>query len=173
MSLYTDRGSHYFQTSKAGEIDRDHPTQVGRALKAARGRAHCGLFAAGPRPVGAGVRHASGPAGQGAPPRRDHDRRGGQRLHPRRLPARLQRALCDRATGDGSAFTPIPGVHLAEILCVQEERQVGNDNCVSYRTLETDTYCPPTTNRGTDPLSVSSSMRRDGAHPPAIRLSRD
>ena len=29
----------------------------------------------------------------------------------------------------GSAFTPIPGVDLDEILCVQEERQVGNDNC--------------------------------------------
>ena len=38
--------------------------------------------------------------------------------------------------GDGSAFTPIPGVDLDEILCVQEERQVGNDNCVSYRTLK-------------------------------------
>ena len=25
-----------------------------------------------------------------------------------------------------------PGVDLAEILCVQEERQVGNDNCVSF-----------------------------------------
>ena len=36
----------------------------------------------------------------------------------------------------GSAFTPIPGVDLGEILCVQEERQVGNDNCVSYRTLK-------------------------------------
>jgi len=35
----------------------------------------------------------------------------------------------------GSAFTPIPGVDLDEILCVQEERQVMNDNCVSYRTL--------------------------------------
>ena len=33
--------------------------------------------------------------------------------------------------GPGSAFTPIPGVNLEEILCVQEERQVGNDNCVS------------------------------------------
>ena len=33
MSLYTDRGSHYFRTTKAGEIDRDHPTQVGRALE--------------------------------------------------------------------------------------------------------------------------------------------
>ena len=39
--------------------------------------------------------------------------------------------------------------------------------------LETDTYCPTTTNRGTDPLSVSSSVRRNGAHPQAIRVSRD
>jgi hypothetical protein len=32
MSLYTDRGSHHFRTTKAGEIDRGCPTQVGRAL---------------------------------------------------------------------------------------------------------------------------------------------
>ena len=38
--------------------------------------------------------------------------------------------------GEGSAFTPIPGVNLDEILCVQEERQVGHDNCVSCRTLK-------------------------------------
>jgi hypothetical protein len=38
--------------------------------------------------------------------------------------------------GPGSAFTPIPGVDLNEILCVEEERQVGHDNCVSYRTLK-------------------------------------
>ena len=38
--------------------------------------------------------------------------------------------------GEGSAFTPVPGVDLDEILCVEEERQVGNDNCVSYRTLK-------------------------------------
>ena len=32
-SLYTDRGSHYFFTSKAGEaVDRERPTQIGRAL---------------------------------------------------------------------------------------------------------------------------------------------
>ena len=31
------------------------------------------------------------------------------------------------------AQTPIPHGALDEILCVQEERQVGNDNCVSYR----------------------------------------
>ena len=34
MSLYTDRGAHYFHTPKAGgEVDRSHPTQVGRALE--------------------------------------------------------------------------------------------------------------------------------------------
>ena len=38
--------------------------------------------------------------------------------------------------GEGSAFTAIPGVDLDEILCVEEERQVGHDNCVSYRTLK-------------------------------------
>ena len=40
------------------------------------------------------------------------------------------------AAEPGSAFIPIPGVDLDEILCVQEERQVGNDNGVSYRTLK-------------------------------------
>ena len=50
------------------------------------------------------------------------------------LPAHNARFAVEPA-GEGSAFTPIPGVDLDEILCVQEERQVGNDNCVSYRTL--------------------------------------
>jgi len=49
----------------------------------------------------------------------------------------------------------------------------GVDIRVIQALLETDTYCPPTSDRGTDPLSVSPSMRRDGAHPQAIRLSRD
>ncbi len=35
-----------------------------------------------------------------------------------------------------ASFTPIPGVDLDEILCVHEERQVGNDHCVSCRTLK-------------------------------------
>jgi transposase len=43
MSLYTDRGSHYFRTTKAGEIDRGCPTQVGRAL-AQLGVEHIGAF---------------------------------------------------------------------------------------------------------------------------------
>jgi hypothetical protein len=40
------------------------------------------------------------------------------------LPAHNARFGLEPA-GQGSAFTPIPGVDLDEILCVQEERQVG------------------------------------------------
>jgi hypothetical protein len=36
---------------------------------------------------------------------------------------------------EGSAFVAIPGVELSEILWIQEERLVGNDNCVRFRNL--------------------------------------
>ena len=36
---------------------------------------------------------------------------------------------------EGSAFVAITEVDLAEILCVQEERQVSNDNTVVFHTL--------------------------------------
>lgn len=36
---------------------------------------------------------------------------------------------------EGSAFVAITGIDLAEILCVQEERQVGNVNTVVFHTL--------------------------------------
>ena len=41
-----------------------------------------------------------------------------------------------KAEQEGSAFVAIPGIDLGEILCVQEERQVGNDNCVSFNRLK-------------------------------------
>jgi len=136
MSLYTDRGSHYFRTTKAGEIDRGCPTQVGRALEQL-GVNHIGAF---------------------SPQARGRSERAFQTLQDRLvkelrlagittaeaanafirevyLPAHNARFAVDPA-GEGSAFTPIPGVDLDEILCVQEERQVMNDNCVSYRTLK-------------------------------------
>src|SRR4051794_26780215 len=53
-SLYTDRGSHYFYTPKAGE-----PPDAGRAgAQAARHRAHPELLARGQGSHGATVRHA-------------------------------------------------------------------------------------------------------------------
>ncbi len=30
----------------------------------------------------------------------------------------------------------IPGVDLGEVLCIQEDRQVGHDNCVSFNRLK-------------------------------------
>jgi transposase len=136
MSLYTDRGAHYFRTTKAGEIDRGCPTQVARALEQL-GVEHIGAF---------------------SPQARGRSERAFQTLQDRLvkelrlagiagieaanafigevyLPAHNARFAVDPA-GEGSAFTPIPGVNLDEILCVQEERQVMNDNCVSYRTLK-------------------------------------
>ena len=41
-----------------------------------------------------------------------------------------------KAEQEGSAFVAIPGVDLNEILCVQEDRQVGHDNCVSFNRLK-------------------------------------
>ena len=136
MSLYTDRGSHYFRTTKAGEIDRGCPTQVGRAL-AQLGVEHIGAF---------------------SPQARGRSERAFQTLQDRLvkelklagiatveaanafirevyLPDYNARFAVEPA-GEGSAFTPIPGVDLDEILCVEEERQVGQDNCISYRTLK-------------------------------------
>ena len=137
MSLYTDRGSHYFRTTKAGEIDRGSPTQVGRALEQL-GIEHIGAFS--PQARGRSERMFGplpGPAALGSL---------GSPASPTSKQPMLSSATVDQPehnarfavdpAGEGSAFTLIPGVDLDEILCVQEERQVMNDNCVSYRTLK-------------------------------------
>jgi len=65
MSLYTDRGAHYFYTPTAGgEVDRSRPTQSG-GIGASGRRAYRGLLAAGARTLGAGVSHLAGSTGQG------------------------------------------------------------------------------------------------------------
>jgi transposase len=136
MSLYTDRGSHYFRTTRAGEIDRACPTQVGRAL-AQLGVEHIGAYS--PQARGRSERafgtlqdrlvkelRLAGIATVEA---------ANAFIRDVYLPAYNARFAVEPA-GRGSAFTPAPGVDLGEILCVQEERQVGNDNCVAYRTLK-------------------------------------
>ena len=136
MSLYTDRGSHYFHMTKAGEIDRVHLTQVGRALKQL-GVEHIGAFS--PQARGRSERafgtlqdrlvkelKLAGVTGV---------EEANAFIRDVYLPAYNARFAVEPA-GEGSAFTPIPGVDLDETLCVQEERHVGNDNCVSYRTLK-------------------------------------
>ncbi len=137
MSLYTDRGAHYFHTPEAGgKIDRKRPTQVGRALEQL-GVEHIGAY---------------------SPQARGRSERAFQTLQDRLvkelalagidtieaadaflrdvyLPAYNARFAAPPAE-PGSAFVAIPGVDLDEILCVQEERQVGNDNCVSFNRLK-------------------------------------
>ena len=121
MSLYTDRGAHYFCTTKAGEIDRGHPTQVGRAL-AQLGVEHIGAFS--PQARGRSERafatlqdrlvnelRLAGIATVEA---------ANAFLRDVYLPAHNAR-FAVAPTAEGSAFVAIPGVDLAEILCVEEE----------------------------------------------------
>jgi transposase len=136
LALYTDRGSHYFHTPEAGgKVDRDNPTQVGRAL------AHLG------------VEHiaAYSPEARGRSERMFatlQDRlvkelalasigtveAANRFIRDVYLPAHNAR-FAVQAEQPGSAFVAIPGVDLQEVLCVQEERTVGNDNTVVFHRL--------------------------------------
>jgi transposase len=136
LSCYTDRGSHYFHTPEAGgAVDRKHLTQVGRAL------AHLG------------VEHiaAYSPQARGRSERLFHtlqDRlvkelalagictveAANRFLREEYIPAHNTR-FAVKAEQEGSAFVAISGIDLNEILCVQEDRQVGNDNTVAFKRL--------------------------------------
>ena len=96
-TLYSDRGSHYFHTPKAGDkAGKEHPDPGRPGARPARHRAHRGLFAAGAGALGAGFRHPPGPPAQGARASRDHHHRGGQPVHRRALSAGPQRPLRGR-----------------------------------------------------------------------------
>ena len=135
-SLYTDRGSHYFYTPKAGEkVSRIQPTQVGRAL-AQLGIEHIAAY---------------------SPEARGRSERAFRTLQDR-LPKELalagitdvdaanrwlaetyipqhNAAFAVEAEQEGSAFVADRAAAWREILCVQEERTVGNDNTVRWRRL--------------------------------------
>ena len=132
-SLYADRASHYWHTPEAGgKVDRDNPTQVGRALQR----------------LGIELIPAYSPEARGR-----SERMFGTLQN--RLPQELRLAGIagiDRANrflkevflplhnapfavapeAEGSAFVPFAGA-LDDILCVQEERTVSNDNTVRYK----------------------------------------
>ena len=167
MSLYTDRGAHYFHTPKAGgEIDRGHP-QVGRPGRArGRGRAYRGLFAAGQGPYRSATfgtlqdRLVNELALAGI----TDIEAANAFIREVYLPAHNARFAVDPA-GEGSAFTPIPGVDLDDILCVEEERQVGHDNCVSDRTLKAPDPGEPDAAPFRQGASESPRLRRRIARP--------
>jgi hypothetical protein len=134
--LYTDRGSHYFHTPKAGEpVSRKTLTQVGRAL------------------AQLGIRHIAAYS----PEARGRSERAFRTLQDR-LPKELalaglgtleaaNRFIAERYLPEhnaafaiapaeaGSAFVLDRAGQAGEILCIQEERRVGNDNTVKWRNL--------------------------------------
>jgi hypothetical protein len=132
-SLYTDRGSHYWHTSKAGgKVDQANPTQFGRAMRQlgiemipayspeARGRSERAfgtLQARLPKELAdAGIIDVA---------------KANHFLKRRFLPA-YNREFTVAAAETGSAFVPWIGADLRDILCLQEERVVRPDNCVAY-----------------------------------------
>ncbi len=132
-SLYADRAGHYWHTPEAGgKVDKDNPTQVGRALGQ----------------LGVTLIPAYSPEARGRSERMFGTLQA-------RLPQELRLAgitsmaaanaflrevywprhnasFAVPAEGDGSAFVPFAGP-LEDILCVQEDRVVGNDNTVRYK----------------------------------------
>lgn len=131
-ALYTDRGSHYFVTSKAGEpVDKTRPTQVGRAL-AQLGIEHIPSYS----PEGRGrMERLFGTLQGRLPPLLRQEGIAGVAAANRWLAAvyvpRHNARFAIAAAEEGTAFVPFVGA-LDEVLCVQEERVVGNDNTVRY-----------------------------------------
>jgi hypothetical protein len=135
-ALYTDRGGHYFFTPKGGnEVDKKQPTQVGRALSQL-GITHIPSYS----PQGRGrVERAFGTLQNRLP----------QELRLARIKtvAAANRYIREHFVPDynarfavaaaepGTAFVPYMGRPLADVLCVQEDRVVGADNCVSFNRL--------------------------------------
>ena len=133
-ALYTDRGGHYFITPKGSrKVDKTQLTQVGRALSQL-GITHIASYS----PQGRGrMERVFGTLQKRLP----------QELRLARIKtvAAANRYLKDHFVPDynarfgvpaaepGSAFVPYVGRPIADVLCVQEDRVVGADNCVSYK----------------------------------------
>jgi transposase len=135
-AFYTDRGSHYFYTPKVGgKVDKTRPTQVGRAL-AQLGITHIASYS--PEARGR-MERVFGTLQNRLPPE--------LRLAAITTVEAANRYLKEQfvpdynarfavpAAEDGSAFIPYAGRPLEDILCIQESRQVGRDNCVIWKRL--------------------------------------
>ena len=133
-ALYTDRGSHYFHTPKAGgKVDKTRPTQVGRAL-AQLGITHIPSYS--PEARGRMERAFGTIQGRLPPEMRlagiTTVEAANRYLEERFVPDHNARFAVPAAE-PGSAFIPYAGRPLEEVLCIQESRQVGRDNCVTWK----------------------------------------
>lgn len=135
-SLYSDRGSHYFVTPQAGgKVDKHKLTQVGRAL-AQLGIEHIPAYS--PQARGRSERMFGTLQGRLLRELADagiEEMESANRfLREVYLPDHNRRFTEPPAEAE-TAFVPVPGVALADILCHQEERIVGNDNTVRFQGL--------------------------------------
>ena len=133
-SFYTDRGGHYFYTPKAGgKIDKTKLTQVGRALKQlnikhipayspqARGRSERMFGTLQGRLPQEFVLHGIETMAQA------------NRYMKEIYIPRHNKNFTVEPESARSAFSPIVGMDISKILCIQRERTVRNDNTVSYQ----------------------------------------
>jgi len=132
-SLYTDRGSHYFYTPKAGKkVDKDALTQVGRALKQL-GIQHIAAYS----PEARGRSERAFRTIQDRLPKEfslfniTTIAEANKYLKDKFIPA-YNNEFARKATSDESAFVPWVGNSLKDILCIQEQRIVQKDNTVRY-----------------------------------------
>src|SRR5271163_2872139 len=135
-SLYTDRGSHYFLTPEAGgRVSKTVLTQVGRALKQL-GIEHIAAYS--PQARGRSERVFSTLqdrlpkelklAGIGTV-------EAANRWFDETYVAEHNKMFAIAAEQEGSAFVADALGAAREILCVQEDRTVGDDNTVKWRGL--------------------------------------
>jgi transposase len=135
-SLYADRASHYWHTPEAGgKVDKDNPTQVGRALNQ----------------LGIELIPAYSPEARGRSERMfgtlqnrlpqelrllgiTDIKEANRFLKEEYLPSHNKRFAVS-SEEKGSAFIAWVGQGLEDILSVQEDRTVGNDNTVRYKKL--------------------------------------
>jgi transposase len=137
-SFYTDRGSHYFFTPKAGEVvDKNRLTQVGRALDRL-GIEHIPAYS----PEARGRSERMFGTLQDRLPKEFKlagigDVEGANRfIREVYLPAHNARFARPPATAESAFVTVRDLAGLAEILCVEEERVVARDNTVAYAGLK-------------------------------------
>jgi len=136
-SLYTDRGSHYWFTPKeGGKVSKTQLTQFGRAMKSlgiqmiaayspeARGRSERAFGTHQDRLVKELALHGI----------TEMDA-ANRYLAQAYLPAYNTEFMLP-ASEEGSAFVPYIGENIDDILCVQDERTVSADNCVSYEGMK-------------------------------------
>lgn len=145
-SLYTDRGSHYFVTLKAGEaVDKSRSTQVGRAL-ARLGIEHIPAYS--PEARGRSERMFATlqerlPKELGLAGITDIDA-ANRFIAEVYLPIHNARFARPAASCD-SAFVAADPAQLVEILCIEEERIVARDNTVTFGRLKL--QLPPSPHR--------------------------